>query len=96
MLLGALASCLVHTYVIQAALQNVPLDHVEVEVTGKLDMSGVVGLPYENAPQMEGIEYTAHVESPASSDAIQKLHEAVEATCPVLNTIRCPTGVTRK
>src|SRR5689334_2989752 len=39
MLLGALASCLVHTYLIQATLMNLSLDHVEVEIKGRLDMS---------------------------------------------------------
>ena len=49
MLLGALASCLVHTYLIQATLMQLPLDHVEVEVQGALDMAGVVGLPYDGS-----------------------------------------------
>ena len=31
MLLGALASCLVHTYLLQATLLTLPLDHVELE-----------------------------------------------------------------
>ncbi len=95
MLLGALASCLVHTYLIQAALMNLSLEHVEVEVTGSLDMTGVVGLPYTALPQLAGVAYVAHVSSAATSDEIERMHAAVSETCPVLNTLRLPTPVTR-
>jgi uncharacterized OsmC-like protein len=95
MLLGALASCLVHTYLIQATLMQLPLDSVQVEVQGALDMSGVVGLPYTALPQLESVTYTAHVNSSAAPDDIARMHAAVEETCPVLNTIRLPTAVQR-
>ncbi len=96
LLLGSLASCLVHTYLIQAVLLNIPLDHVEVEVSGRLDMSGVVGLPYDRPPVMQDITYIARVESPAPADAIARMHAAVDDTCPVLNTVRYPVAVSRR
>jgi uncharacterized OsmC-like protein len=95
LLLGSLASCLVHTYLIQAVLLNIPLDHVEVEVSGKLDMSGVVGLPYEQPPRLQDITYVARVQSPASAEDIERMHRAAEETCPVLNTLRYPVEVSR-
>lgn len=95
LLLGALASCLVHTYLIQAVLLELPLDQVEVEVQGALDMSGVVGLPYTALPQLEQVTYTARVTSSAPAEAIARMHAAVDETCPVLNTLRLPTPVTR-
>lgn len=95
MLLGALASCLVHTYLIQAALLGIPLDHVEIEASGRLDMTGVVGLPYEQPPRMQDITYTARVDSSAPPEAIRRMHALVEETCPVLNTIRYPVDVRR-
>jgi uncharacterized OsmC-like protein len=96
MLMGALASCLLHTYVIQAVLLNIPLDHVEVEVEGKIDMAPVIGMA-SNAPPMIGeIVYTAHVESPAGAEAIERMHAAVEANCPVLNALRYPADVRRR
>lgn len=96
MLLGALASCLVHTYLIQAALLGIPLDHVEVEASGSLDLTGVVGLAYHEPPRMAQICYSAAVESSADADTIQKLHDLVEQTCPVLNTVRYPVEVKRE
>lgn len=95
LLLGSLASCLVHTYLIQAVLLNVPLDHVEIEVSGRLDMAGVVGLPYEQPPHIEDITYTARVQSPAPPADIERMHAAAEETCPVLNTLRFPVQVRR-
>jgi hypothetical protein len=61
MLLGALASCLVHTYLIQAVLMDIPIDGVEIDVHGAVPMGGVVGLPYDKLPQMEEITYTANI-----------------------------------
>lgn len=95
MLLGALASCLVHTYLIQAVLLDIPIDGVEIEVHGAVPMGGVVGLPYEKPPQMEEITYTAKVLASVAPEEVERMHQAVEETCPVLNTIRFPTAVTR-
>jgi len=95
MLLGALASCLVHTYVIQSCLLDIPFDKVEVEVSGVIDMGPVVGLPYDGVSMLEDLSYVAHVSSDASLEDIERMHEAVEATCPVLNTLRQPAPVRR-
>jgi uncharacterized OsmC-like protein len=95
MLLGSLASCLLHTYVIQACLLDIPLDALEVDVEATLDMAPVVGLPGE-PPLLQNMVYRARVESPAGDDAVARLHEAVDATCPVLNTVRSPINITRR
>lgn len=96
MLLGALASCLVHTYLLQATLLAIPLDHVEVVIEGALDMTGVVGLPAEGPLKLEGLSYTPTVTTSASTAEIEQLHAAVEQACAVLNTLRSPMAVVRK
>lgn len=95
MLLGALASCLVHTYLLQASLLDIPLDSVEVEVRGALDMTGVVGLPVEGTIRLEQVSYTPHVVSAADAATVAHLHEMVDRTCAVLNTLRTPVTVER-
>ncbi len=95
MLLGALASCMVHTYLIEATLLDIPLDHVEVEVSGTLDYKPVVGLPGEQPCALRDITYKAHIESPAAEAEIARMHAAAEAACPVLNTLRYPVNVQR-
>jgi uncharacterized OsmC-like protein len=96
MLLGALASCLVHTYLLQATLLNFPLDQVEVVIEGALDMTGVVGLPAAGPLKLEGLSYTPTVTSSASAAEIEQLHASVEQACAVLNTLRSPMEVVRK
>lgn len=96
MLLGALASCLVHTYLLQATLLDIPLDGVEIEVTGGLDMTAVVGLPSDAPIRLERLAYAPTVASPAGPEEIERLHAAVEETCAVLNTLRSPMEVVRK
>jgi uncharacterized OsmC-like protein len=93
MLLGALASCLVHTYLLQAALLGIPLDSVTIDVQGHLDMTGVVGLPSAGPAQIEELRYTPTVSSPASAEAIAALHAAVASHCAVLNTLRLPQAI---
>ncbi|MBU6351183.1 MAG: OsmC family protein [Chloroflexi bacterium] len=96
LLLGALASCLVHTYLIQAVLLQIPIDGVELEVQGAVPMGGVVGLPYTDPPQLQEITYRARLFTAASEPEIERMHQAVAETCPVLNTLRLPTAVTRQ
>ncbi len=96
MLLGALASCLVHTYLLQAALLDIPLDAVRVEVQGALNMTGAVGLPQPGVLKLESISFSPQIESPANAAQIQQLHEAVEIACAVLNTVRNPVEVIRR
>jgi uncharacterized OsmC-like protein len=95
MLLGALASCLVHTYLIAAALHEVMLDGVTVTVLGALDMAAVVGLPAGELPRLEQVSYRADVASPDGQESVDLLHAEVERLCPVLNTLRLPVAVER-
>ena len=88
--LGALGSCLTHSYLIQAAVQGVTLDSLEVEVTGQIDQrAGEVG--YEGVPrEPHGIAYTVHLGTDAPNEAVDALHKAVSRLCPVLNLLRNP------
>jgi uncharacterized OsmC-like protein len=95
LLLGALASCLVHTYLIQAALLELPLADVEIEASAQLNMAGVVGMPYEEAPRLSDIRYQARLSLEAAPDQAEHLHRLVEATCPVLNTLKYACEVQR-
>lgn len=95
MLLGALASCLIHTYLLQATLLEIPLDHVEVTITGALDMAPVVGLPQDGPIQLQNLSYKPVVTADVPAATIEQLHTAVESTCAVLNTLRSPMQVER-
>lgn len=95
LVLGALASCLVHTYLLQAALLGIALDEVDVEVSGGLDMTRVVGLPADKIVALEELKFRPTVRTSASAADVERLHKAVEETCAVLNTLRQPMTVER-
>ena len=92
--LGVLGSCLTHIFLIQAADRQVPLDSLEVEVSGQMDpRSGKAG--FEHIPVYpHNINYTVTLTSPASADDIAALHEAVEKACPILNLLLNPQQIT--
>ena len=84
-LLGVLATCITHITEGQAALLNVTLDSLALEVTGKWDPRG--GRPgFEQVPQYPtDIHYTLHVKTPEREACIEELLAAVEKICPMYN-----------
>ena len=91
--LGVLGTCVTHIFLIQAAQRQVPLQSLEVEVTGIIDPRG--GRPgHESTPIWpHEIGYTVHIDSPASRADIDALFEAVERSCPILNLLRNPQAI---
>jgi uncharacterized OsmC-like protein len=92
--LGVLGSCLTHIFLIQAADRQVPLDGIEVDISGQID-------PRANQPGFEhipvyphNIQYTVTLSSPASNTEIAELHAAVERVCPILNLLVNPQQIT--
>lgn len=88
--LGVLGSCLTHVFLIQAARLGVPLESLEVEVSGA--MNPRAGRPgFETVPVYpHDLRYTVHLVSPAAPETISELHEAVERACPILNLLVNP------
>jgi uncharacterized OsmC-like protein len=91
--LGVLGTCVTHIFLIHAAERQVPLESLEVEVTGVIDPRG--GKPgHEQTPIWpHEIGYTVHIDSPASREDIDALFEAVERNCPILNLLRNPQTI---
>ena len=91
--LGALASCIAHSWLIQAASQDVPLEALTVNVTGQIDPRGAHldqdGIP----PHPHGLAFEVHVVSPASDEAISRVRAEVERICPILNLLRRPQEI---
>ncbi|XYD11385.1 OsmC family protein [Methylobacterium sp. NMS12] len=92
--LGVLGSCLAHTVLIQAALQDLPIASLEVEVTGTFDpragAEGFADIPVH--PQ--DLAYAVRIGSEADPARIEALQARVEAVCPILNLLRLPQAVT--
>jgi uncharacterized OsmC-like protein len=94
--LGVLGSCLTHVYEIQAALAEIPLDSLQVEVRGQIEpRAGQPG--FEDVPrQPHAISYEVHLQSPAGQDQLRALHQRVEEVCPILNLLTRPQHITGK
>ncbi|MEI7770961.1 MAG: OsmC family protein [Chloroflexales bacterium] len=91
--LGVLGSCLTHVFLIQAARLEVPLESLEVEVSGEIDPRA--GRPgFEDVPVYpHNLAYTVRIISPATPEAIAELHQAVERACPILNLLINPQSI---
>lgn len=91
--LGVLGSCLTHIFLIQAADKGVPLDELEIDVTGQVDVrAGTPG--YEHIPVYpQNISYTVYVKSSASPETLADLHETVERVCPIFNLLIHPQTI---
>ena len=88
--LGVLGSCLAHSFLIQAADHQTPIDALEVEIAAEIDArAGQPGYP-EITVHPRQIRYTLRVESPASADEIATLQAAMESACPILSLLRSP------
>ncbi|MFT3688343.1 OsmC family protein [Paenirhodobacter sp.] len=92
-LLGSLSSCLVHTWLIHAADQQLPLEDLEVEVNGQMDARA--GRPgFEDVPvHPHEISYRVKITSPADRAAVAAVEQAVLRFCPVLNLLSRATEV---
>lgn len=91
--LAALGSCQAIVYRAYASALGLRLDRVEVDVRGRLDLRGFLGL----APVAAGYEevtFQTRIESPEAPERIQELARLVEEHCPVLDILRRPVPVT--
>ena len=94
LLLGVLASCLTHTYLIGAAILGVPLDNVHVRFEAENNDAGFLGLETSDPPYPTGIRGTVRLASPALENDLAALHEYAAASCPLTKLVREPVPVT--
>jgi organic hydroperoxide reductase OsmC/OhrA len=95
LLAGALASCLVHTYMVQAAQAAAAVDEVEAIVECDLDFRGVLDMPGGAPREPTNLRYRLAVTSDEPAARLRALADAVDRSCPLLNALRKPMTVTR-
>ena len=91
--LGALGSCLAHSWLIQAAVHGLPLDAVEVEVTGRMDLRANEPGHERVPPEPHDIGFTVRLTTDAAEAEVAAVQAAVERTCPILNLLRRPQAI---
>jgi uncharacterized OsmC-like protein len=94
MLLGALGTCLSIGYALNAAARGIELQHLALDLEGDIDLGVFGGLVEDGNPGYSDIRVRVQVQSEASAEALQALHEHVVRTSPILSTVARPVHVT--
>jgi putative redox protein len=87
LLLVALGACQEIVYSAYAAVLDIPLTSVKVNLRGYLDLRGLFGIDPAIPPGYQKILFETEVNSPADTASLRKLVHTVETHCPVLDTL---------
>jgi uncharacterized OsmC-like protein len=93
LVLSALGACLTVGLVYNAALQDIEIRKLTIEVQGKIDLARFLGLPVATPAGYTEIRVDCRVDADAPADAIAALAARVIATSPVTDTLRRPIPV---
>ena len=93
LLLAALASCLAHSALLVAADHHIPLEQLEVEVTGTIDYRGTLAVSDAAPIPPTNIAYTLRFGGTISDEAVARIETDVARLCPVLLALTRPTSV---
>ncbi len=84
--LAALGNCLAVGYAANATAAGIELKGLQIDVAGDLDLHTFLGLAQEHAGY-ETIKVKVTIESDATPENINKLHQKVVSTSPVGHTL---------
>lgn len=92
---AALGSCLAIGYAKYAAVMEVPIDTLEVEVEADVDARGAFGID-NVSPGYTGLRYRVFIKSSASEKVINEVIEKADAHSPVLKNFTRSNEVERE
>ncbi len=85
--LHALASCLNASFVYQAAARGITVEHLELELEGKLDIRGFLGIDESVRNGYQNVHATFRVIADASDEQIRELCEMAQRRSPVFDIV---------
>lgn len=92
-LLHALAGCVTTTFILHAMARGIAIKKLSTELSGDLDLQGLLGLD-DNVPAgYEQIRIAMHVEADCSDEALDDLLAYTQQHSPVCNTVCRPVPV---
>ena len=94
LLLAALAHCVTAGIATNAALFDVPIDALDIEMDGAIDLNAVFGLDKAARNGFSDIKYTVTIQSPASEEKVRRCKETIDRKSPVLDSLINPVNVT--
>lgn len=94
LLLGALAACAQITCQLVAVAMGIQTRHIEVTVSGDLDLKGTLGVSKDVPVGFEAIRVQFDVDAPqATPEQLKALQEKTEQYCVVMQTLLRPPSV---
>lgn len=93
---ASLASCLAIGYRMWFAVRNVPVEQIEVEVTGIFDVGGMYGVGEAPIGFDGPLRYEVRVESSADEEVVADLIDQAEAHSPMMHVFKHGTALERK
>ena len=94
LLLGALAACAQLTCQLVATALGLPARHIEVTVSGDMDLQGTLGISKEVPVGFDAIRLQFHLDAPeATPEQLHTLQEKTEQYCVVLQTMLHPPKI---
>ena len=95
-LVGAFAGCLISGIATNAALFDVPIDAITVDMEADIDFRGLLGHDKSVRNGFGDIRYTVTIQSPAPEEKVRRCKETIDRKSPVGDTIAKPVNVTSK
>jgi uncharacterized OsmC-like protein len=92
--LAALAGCVTNATATNAALFDVPIDGIEMELEAHVDARGFLGHDKSVRNGITDIDYTITIQSPASEEKVRKCKETIDRKSAVRDTLANPVNIT--
>jgi uncharacterized OsmC-like protein len=92
-LLHALAGCVTTTTVLHAAAMGIEIRRMSTQLTGTLDLQGLLGLDPEAAVGYEEIRIVVDIEADCGDEELDELLDFSRRHSPVCNTVCRPVSV---
>ncbi|MBM4441797.1 MAG: OsmC family protein [Candidatus Rokubacteria bacterium] len=93
LLMAALAHCVTAGIATNAAMFDVPIDGLDIEMDGDIDLRGVFGHDKSVRNGFSDIRYTVTIHSPAPEEKVRRCKETIDRKSPVLDTLVKPVNV---
>jgi uncharacterized OsmC-like protein len=91
--LASLASCLTSGIAANAALFDVPIDGIDIEMGADIDFRGLFGHDKTVRNGCSDIRYKVTIHSSAPEDKVRRCKETIDRKSPVLDMLTSPVKV---
>jgi uncharacterized OsmC-like protein len=94
LLLGALAACAQLTCQLVATAMGIPVEEINVNVEGEMDLRGTLGISKDVPVGFQDIHAKFEIRAPeATPEQLNSLKEKTEAYCVIMQTLLAPPPI---